>query len=64
MIQRARKSVSAANVRKFLSLLTVCLWRPYLHPPPRLVLQSACFHTIKANPHPLHWEQGGSPGDQ
>lgn len=41
--------------------LFVCSWFdcPYLPPPPRLVLQSACFHTIKANPHPLHW--GGAP---
>lgn len=55
------------NARKFLSSLTlfVCSWLgcPYLPPPPRLVLQSACFHTIKANPHPLH-RGGGSRGDQ
>lgn len=35
---------------------------PYLSPPPRLVLHSVCFHTIKANLHPLRWVVGGSPG--
>lgn len=34
----------------------------YLPPPPRLVLHSACFHTIKANQHPLRWVMEDSPG--
>lgn len=52
----------ASHCEKMSCLLASWFILLYLPPPPRLVLHSVCFHTIKANQHPLRWMMEDSPG--